>query len=132
MPLTTIRTTVYLAAILLLVHRDVATGTSTHTSRAVAPAAIAARLQADGKALYLEHCKACHGVVGAPTKQSLKKYKKIPNFTDAAFFAGRSDDSLLVVVKKGAGRDMKALADKLSADEMRAVSKYIRVFVKKP
>jgi hypothetical protein len=56
----------------------------------------------------------------------------MPNFTDAAFFAGRSDDSLLVVVKKGAGRDMKALADKLSADEMRAVSKYIRIFIKKP
>ena len=37
----------------------------------------------------------------------------------------------MVVVKKGAGRDMKALADKLSADEIRAVSKYITTLVRK-
>ena len=132
MTLTAICATLLITTIALFARRGDATANPLLDGRAVSPAALAASQEADGKALYLEHCKACHGVLGAPTKQSLKKYKKMPNFTDAAFFAGRSDDSLLVVVKKGAGRDMKALADKLSADEMRAVSKYIRVFVKKP
>lgn len=127
-----LRAAVWITTITLFAGRDDATANPFPERRAVSPAALVARQDADGKALYFEHCKVCHGVVGVPTKQSLQKYKKIPNFTDAAFFAGRSDDSLFVVVKKGAGRDMKALADKLSADEMRAVSKYIRIFIRKP
>lgn len=79
-----------------------------------------------GKVLYLEHCKSCHGVLGAPPKLLVTKYEKIPNLTDPAFFAGRSDDSLVVVLQKGTGGHMKSFADKLSTDGMRAVAMYIR------
>ncbi|MBY0491564.1 MAG: cytochrome c [Gemmatimonadaceae bacterium] len=99
---------------------------------AMSAAVVASRLQVDGKALYLEHCKACHGVLGAPTKQALKKYNRIPSFADPGFFAKRSDDSLVTVVRKGAGRDMQSLADKLSNEEMRAVARYIRTLAKAP
>lgn len=81
----------------------------------------------DGQALYREHCKECHGAAGRPTKQALGKYKDIKTF-DAAFFASRSDDSLVAVLKHGVkdGKEMKSFKDKLSADEMAAVTKYAR------
>jgi len=81
----------------------------------------------DGAALYREHCKECHGAAGRPTKQALGKYKDIKVF-DAAFLGARSDDSLLAVLKHGAkdGKEMKSFKEKLSADEMGAVVKYMR------
>ncbi len=85
-----------------------------------------------GKAVYLTNCKACHGVLGAPTKLSVKKYEKIPDLTDPVFWAGRSADSVVAVLRKGVGRDMKSFADKLSADEMRAVALYARTLVRTP
>lgn len=79
----------------------------------------------DGKAIYLKSCKECHGVLGAPTKASLRKYDKIPNFTDSKFFTNRKDAEMLKAIEKGKGRDMKGFADKLSAEEMKAVLEYI-------
>lgn len=81
----------------------------------------------DGAALYREHCKECHGAAGRPTKTAVGKYKDIKTF-DAAFFTARSDDSLLTVLKHGAkdGKEMKSFKDKMSAEEMAAVVKYVR------
>lgn len=79
----------------------------------------------DGKAIYLKSCKECHGVLGAPTKAALRKYDKIPNFTDSKFFTNRKDAEMLKAIEKGKGRDMKGFADKLSAEEMKAVLEYI-------
>lgn len=81
----------------------------------------------DGAALYREHCKECHGAAGRPTKQALGKYKEIKTF-DAAFFAARSQDSVLAVLKRGVkdGKEMKSFKEKLSADEMVAVATYVR------
>lgn len=81
----------------------------------------------DGAALYREHCKECHGAAGRPTKQALGKYKDIKAF-DAAFLGARSDDSLVAVLKQGVkgGKEMKSFKEKLSADEMAAVVKYVR------
>lgn len=94
----------------------------------VTGAASTLRAQApDGAALYREHCKECHGAAGRPTKQALGKYKDIKAF-DAAFLAARSDDSVLAVLKHGVkdGKEMKSFKEKLSADEMAAVVKYVR------
>ena len=126
-----LRATVLLPALLLLAPGGDPPATARPAARAASLAVIVARQEIDGKAIYLEHCKVCHGVLGAPTKASIKKYEKIPDFTDATFFTKRSDDSLVVVLKKGAGRDMKSLADKLSVEEMKAVSKYIHTLAKK-
>ena len=83
--------------------------------------------QPDGAALYREHCKECHGAAGRPTKQAVGKYKDIKAF-DAAFLGARSDDSLVAVLKDGAmdGKEMKSFKEKLSAEEMAAVVKYVR------
>ena len=85
----------------------------------------------DGKEVYLQKCKECHGVIGAPTKASLRKYEKIPNFTDPEFFKAKKDADLLDAVEKGKGRDMKGFADKLSKDEIKAVVAYIHTLEKK-
>lgn len=87
--------------------------------------------EVDGKAIYLKSCRECHGVVGAPTKASLRKYDKIPDFTDAKFFETRPHDDLYKAIEKGKGRDMKGFEDKLSSEEMKAVLKYVHTLVKK-
>lgn len=79
----------------------------------------------DGKALYDEHCKKCHGVLGTPPKTMKTKYPKIATF-DAAFIAKRTDDSVVKVLTKGKGEDMKSFKDQMSAPEMAAVAKYVR------
>lgn len=84
-----------------------------------------------GKEVYLKSCKECHGVLGSPTKASLRKYEKMPDFTDPAFFTAKRPDELLEAVEKGKGRDMKGFADKLSKDEIQAVLAYVRTLEKK-
>lgn len=81
----------------------------------------------DGQALYREHCKECHGAAGRPPKTAVAKYKDVKTF-DAAFFTGRSDDSIVAVLKRGVkdGKEMKSFKDKLSPEEMAAVVKYVR------
>ncbi len=90
-------------------------------------APVLAAQEADGAALYREHCKECHGAAGRPTKQAVGKYKDIKSI-DATFLAARSDDSLLTVLQHGAkgGKEMKSFKEKLSPTEMAAVVKYVR------
>lgn len=79
----------------------------------------------DGKALYEENCRKCHGVIGNPPKTMKEKYPKIATF-NAAFIASRSDDSVVKVLTHGKGEDMKSFKDKMTPDEMMAVAKYVR------
>jgi len=90
-----------------------------------ATASIAAAQGADGKALYDEHCKKCHGVVGRPPKTMQAKYPKIYTF-DATFIKSHSDDSVVKILTKGKNEDMVSFKDKLKTDEMMAIAKYVR------
>ncbi len=85
----------------------------------------------DGKALYDEHCKKCHGVVGRPPKTMKEKFPKIYTF-DAKFIAERSDDSVVKVLTKGKNEDMVSFKAKLKPDEMMAIAKYVRELGSKP
>ncbi len=91
--------------------------------------AAAATLQPDppGKAPYEENCRKCHGVIGIAPKAMKAKFPKIATF-DAAFFAARSGDSVVTILTKGKGQDMKSFKDKLSHAQMVAVAAYIRSF----
>ena len=53
------------------------------------------------------------------------KYPKIATF-NAEFIAERSDDSVVKILTKGKGEDMKSFKDKLTPDEMAAVAEYVR------
>ncbi|HEU5259902.1 MAG TPA: c-type cytochrome [Gemmatimonadales bacterium] len=81
----------------------------------------------DGGALYREHCKECHGAAGRPPKTAREKYKDVKAL-DAEFLAARSDDSLLVVLKRGVkdGKEMKSFKEKMTPEEMTAVVHYVR------
>ena len=86
---------------------------------------------ADGKTLYLQNCRTCHGATGMPSGENKEKYPKIKALNDAAFLARLSDDSILTVLKKGKGKDMKSWTEKLNPAEMVAVVKYVRTLPKK-
>ena len=79
----------------------------------------------DGKELYNANCKKCHGVLGTPPKTMKAKYEKIATF-DADFISKRTDDSVVKVLIKGKGDDMKSFKTKLTPPEMMAVAKYVR------
>ncbi len=77
----------------------------------------------DGQAVYKQQCATCHGAAGVPAP-AMAKALTIPTL-DAVFLAKVSDDSISAVVKNGAGK-MKGFKDKLSADQVAAVVKYVR------
>ena len=81
----------------------------------------------DGKALYEENCRKCHGVRGTPPKAIKEKFPKV-QMLDDVFLAKVDNDSLVKVMTKGVGKaeDMKSFKDKLTPAEMAAVAKYIR------
>jgi mono/diheme cytochrome c family protein len=88
------------------------------------PRAVAAQAP-DGQALYSSNCKRCHGARGAPPQTMRAKFPKIRTL-DSAFVSKVTDDSLVTVLRKGKGEDMKSFADKLNAAEMAAVVRYVR------
>jgi mono/diheme cytochrome c family protein len=100
-------------------------GLSFHGDNAIAGAEFA---QApDGKALYEENCRKCHGVRGVPPKAIKEKFPKV-QMLDDVFLAKVGDDSLVKVMTRGVGKaeDMKSFKDKLTPAEMAAVAKYVR------
>ncbi len=111
---------------LMLVFGQIAATSGAATPGAPLAGAAPRGQDAPGKALYLEYCKLCHGVAGVPSKLMVRRFTSIPDLTDPTFLAQRSDDSIVVVLQRGVGRDMKSFTDKLSTDEMRTVAAYVR------
>lgn len=92
---------------------------------------ISIRQATNGRTIYRENCKDCHGSFGAPTKESLRKYEKIADFTKRETLQGKTDKELIEVVTNGKGRDMKGFKDKLSAAEIEAAVQYVKTLAKK-
>ncbi len=88
----------------------------------------AAAQGADGKAVYDAHCKKCHHDDGKPSAGIKKMNPKIEDFS-AAYFAKKTDAEMLKAIKDGKDK-MKPFGEKLSADEMAAVLKYIKATYK--
>jgi mono/diheme cytochrome c family protein len=79
----------------------------------------------DAKPLYDKECRKCHGPQGVPP-QSMKRLMPALPVMDAAFFAKRTDDAIVNVLKNGKGENMKSYTGKLTAEQMTAVARYIR------
>jgi mono/diheme cytochrome c family protein len=90
-----------------------------------AMAAATARQDPPGKAPYEENCRKCHGVRGVPPKTMKAKYEKIATF-NAEFFDKHTTDSVVTIMTKGKGEDMKSFKDKLTHEQMVAIDAYIR------
>lgn len=98
------------------------------TGGVVSRAAAQAAGQGEGQTLYLKNCRQCHGTKGTPPKTAKAKYEHIADLSDAAFMGKRSEDSIVVVIKKGVKeeKEMKGFADSLSPEEMHLIAKYVR------
>jgi mono/diheme cytochrome c family protein len=88
-------------------------------------AAPASAQEPDGAALYKQHCKACHGGKGVPSKQMLTIYPALKALADTGAFAKLPTDSVIAAMRHGKGT-MKALADVLTPEQMAAVAKFIK------
>lgn len=94
-----------------------------------------ARAQAiDGRALYMMHCRTCHGLVGKPTDFGRRTFPRIPTLSDSAFIAGRSQDSIVAVLTHGAGdgKDMASFKGRLTHDQMVAVARFVHTLSTTP
>jgi mono/diheme cytochrome c family protein len=91
-------------------------------------AAIGARPAAaqtpDGAALFAQNCRACHGAAGVPSQGMKTMFPGLKALSDSAFLAARSQDSIVSVLRHGVGK-MKSFQEKLSAEQMAAVARFV-------
>ena len=88
---------------------------------------------ADAKENWEKNCTKCHGADGkGKTKMGEKMGAK--DYTDAKVQEGLKDDAMTKAIKDGVKdgetTKMKAFGDVLSADEIKALVKFIRDFKK--
>ncbi len=98
----------------------------TMTLVGIVPAARAMAQQPNGRSIFREECKQCHGINGAPAATERAKHKKIKTFGEDGFGSALSVDSIVKILKNGIDKDMKSFADKLEEPEMRAVAGYVK------
>lgn len=96
------------------------------TLGASAAAAQASPPPPDGAALYRQNCRTCHGLKGIPPRSMTTVYPNLKAIGDSAFLRTRSVDSIVAVLRHGAGRDMKSFANRLSPEEITAVARFVK------
>ncbi len=88
---------------------------------------------ADAAEIYSKKCASCHGKDGTGNTTMGKK-KGARDYTDAAVQASFTDEegvkAILEGVKKDGKETMKGFADKVTADEAKALMTLIRAFKK--
>jgi mono/diheme cytochrome c family protein/uncharacterized membrane protein len=77
--------------------------------------------------LFRQHCTKCHGAdgTGSPGR---RRQPKIPDFTDTAWQARRSDAQLLASILDGKEKAMPAWRDKISTEQAQGLATYVRQF----
>jgi mono/diheme cytochrome c family protein len=84
--------------------------------------------EVDVQQLYNKHCKNCHGADGKAETKMGKKHE-IDSFADAEWQAKHSDEKIRDVIANGKPKTkMKAYKTKLSAEQIDALTKYVRTF----
>ena len=88
---------------------------------------------ADAKAIWEKDCAKCHGADGKG-KTRMGERLGIKDYTDAKVQDKLKDDSMTKAIKEGVKEDgktkMKGFGEELSADEIKALVKYVRDFKK--
>lgn len=101
----------------------VATGVVVLLAAGVRPAAgqEPAAQAPDGKALYEQNCRRCHGATGTPSERMVEMYATLKPLSQ---MSGVSADSIVALLVAGGTEGMKSYKDKLTAAEMKAVADY--------
>jgi cytochrome c553 len=90
-------------------------------------------LAADAKANWEKHCQKCHGADGKGQTVMGKKLK-VKDYTDAKVQESFKDEEAIKVTKEGKNEGDKNLmpkfSDKLSDDEIKELTAYVRKFKK--
>ena len=79
----------------------------------------------DGKALYEAKCSMCHGTDGVAKKMAAGS----KNFNDPAWKKTATVDAIVKDTKDGKGK-MKAMGEKLNAEQMKAIAEYVLTMAK--
>jgi len=77
--------------------------------------------------LYRQHCEKCHGADGTGSEVRGRQ-PEIPNFTNPAWQARRTDAKLLANIRDGKGNEMPPWREKISEEQARGLVGYIRDF----
>jgi mono/diheme cytochrome c family protein len=80
----------------------------------------------DASALYRQLCQRCHAASGQGDPSA--GFSGIPNFTDRAWQATRSDPQLLQSILDGKGEGMPTFRDRVSAAQAQGLVNHIRGF----
>jgi mono/diheme cytochrome c family protein/uncharacterized membrane protein len=91
------------------------------------PRAYASSETTVGRALFQQHCVKCHGADGAGTP-ARHRQPEIPDFTDSAWQAQRTDAQLLASIQNGKGKEMPAWRGKISEEQARGLLGHVRAF----
>ncbi len=84
-----------------------------------------------GKTVFEQNCAVCHGVAGDVGGVNTKEMSPVPsNFTDPAFWKGKTDALLYRTILNGSSREMPGYRDLLTPQEIRDVLEYIKTFRK--
>jgi mono/diheme cytochrome c family protein len=84
-----------------------------------------------GKTVFDQNCAVCHGIAGDVRGVDTKEMNPVPsNFTDPAFWKGKTDTFLYRTILNGSSREMPGYRDLLTPKEIRDVLEYIKTFRK--
>jgi uncharacterized membrane protein len=81
--------------------------------------------------LFRQHCARCHGADGTGDR-ARRRQPRIPNFTDPAWQARRTDAQFLASILDGQGEDMPPWRGKLDEEQARGLVVYVRAFARNP
>jgi mono/diheme cytochrome c family protein/uncharacterized membrane protein len=79
--------------------------------------------------LFVKHCGKCHLENGTPNPDARVLFPDTPDFTNASWQARRSDGQFLTSILDGKGKGMPAYREKISEDQARHLTAYVRAFV---
>ncbi len=81
----------------------------------------------DGAALYGQNCRLCHGLKGAAPQPMIAAFPTLPrSLADTAFLRVRSVDSIVAVIRHGAGRGMPSFLHRLAPEEIVAIARFVK------
>ena len=80
-----------------------------------------------GAALFEQRCVRCHGAAGRGTELR-EDYPSIPDFTDSAWHASRTEPQLRASILNGRGLTMPAFGDELSGEQVSSLVAFLRSY----